>query len=69
MLDPDIDSFLDVSVAHSFVDDDPYGGFCDVVYDAGFAVVDFVGHAVGGWLVLLCFLGFRYGGEVEAHPF
>lgn len=48
MLDADVDSLLDVSVADSLVDDDAESGLCYVVDDAGFAVVDFVGHAVEG---------------------
>ena len=45
MLDADIDSFFDVSIADSLVDDDADGGFRDVVNHTGFAMVDFMGHA------------------------
>lgn len=46
MLNPDVDSLFQVAVAHFLVNDDPNGGFGDVVDYTGFAVVDFVGHAV-----------------------
>jgi hypothetical protein len=45
VLDSNIDTLLDVSVADLLVDDDSNGGFRDVVNDAGFAMVDFVWHA------------------------
>ena len=45
MLNADIDSLFDVSVTDSFVDYDANGGFGHIVDDAGFTVVDFVGHA------------------------
>lgn len=45
MLDADIDSFFDVSVADSLVYDDADSGFRDIVNHTGFAMVDFVGHA------------------------
>ena len=45
MLDSDIHALLDVPVADSLVDYDTHGGLRYVVDDAGFAVVDFVGHA------------------------
>lgn len=45
MFDADVDSLFDVPVSDTFVDDDADGGFCDVVDDTGFTVVDFVGHA------------------------
>lgn len=46
MLDTDVDSLLNVPVAYSLVDYDAHCGFGDIVDDAGFAVVNFVGHAV-----------------------
>lgn len=46
MLDPDVDSLLDVPIADSFVDDDPDRGLGNVIDDSSFAVVDFVRHAV-----------------------
>ena len=46
MLDADVDSLLNVPVANSLVDYDPNCGFGDIVDDAGFAVVNFVWHAV-----------------------
>ncbi len=46
MLDADIDSLLDVPVANSLVYYDTNCGFGNIVDDAGFAVVNFVGHAV-----------------------
>ena len=46
MLDADVDPFLDVSVANALVYNDPHCGLSDVVDDAGFAVVDFMWHAV-----------------------
>lgn len=45
MLDADIDSLLDVPVADSLVDYDTHCGLGDIIDDAGFAVVDFMGHA------------------------
>ena len=47
MLDPDVDTLFNVAIPDALVDDDADGGFGDVVDDAGFAVVDFVGHAGG----------------------
>lgn len=46
MLDSDIDSLLEVSVANFLVDDHSNGCFCDVVDDAGLTVVDLIGHAL-----------------------
>ena len=46
VLDADVDPLFDVAVADSLVDDDADGGFGNVVDNAGFAMVDFVGHAV-----------------------
>lgn len=46
MLNADIDSLLDVPVADPLVDYDTYCRLGDIVDDAGFAVVNFVGHAV-----------------------
>ena len=46
MLDADIDSLFDITVTDSFVDYDADSGFGYVVDDTGFAVVDFVGHAL-----------------------
>ena len=46
MLDADVDTLFDIAIADALVDDDADGGFSDVVDDAGFAVVDFMGHAV-----------------------
>ena len=46
MLDADVDSFLNVPVADSLVDYDSHRGFGDVVDDTGFAMVNFVRHAV-----------------------
>ena len=50
MFDADVDALLNVAIADDFVEDDAEGRFGDVVYHAGFAVVNFVRHAVGGWL-------------------
>ena len=46
MFDADVDSLFDVAVADSFVDYDAHCGFCDIVNDTRFSVVDFVRHAV-----------------------
>lgn len=48
MLYADVDSLFDVAITDSLVDDHANGGFGYVVDDAGFAMVDFVGHAVEG---------------------
>ena len=45
MLDTDVDTLLDISVADTFVDYDANGRFGYVVDDTSFTVVDFVGHA------------------------
>ena len=47
MLDPDVDSLLDVPIANSFVDDDADCGSGDIVDHAGFPMVNLVGHARG----------------------
>ena len=47
MFDADVDSLFDVPISDTFVDDNADSGFGDVVDDAGFAVVNFVGHARG----------------------
>lgn len=47
MLDADINALLDISVAHLLVEDDADGRLGHVVDDAGFAMVDFIGHAAG----------------------
>ena len=44
MLDSDIDTLFDVSIANPLVDDDSHGTLSDVVDDSGLAVVDFVWH-------------------------
>ena len=46
MLDADIDALFDISVANSFVNYDADSGSGNVVDDPGFAMVDFVGHAL-----------------------
>lgn len=46
MLDPDVDSFLDETVAYSFVDDHPDSRFRYVVDHSRFAVVDFHWHTL-----------------------
>ena len=45
MLDADIDSLFNVSITDALVYYDADGGFGDIVYNTGFAMVDFVGHA------------------------
>ena len=45
MLDSDVDSLLNVTIADLFVDNDPDCGLCDVVDYTCFAMIDFVGHA------------------------
>ena len=45
MLNPDIDSLFNVTVTNPLVDDDTHSRFCDVVYDAGLAMIYFVWHA------------------------
>lgn len=70
MLDANVDSLLNVSVADSLVDDDAESGLCHVVDNAGFAVVDFVGHAVEGvsFCLVCCFM-LRSKGGMERTPF
>lgn len=46
MLGADVDSFFDVAVADTLVDDDADGGFGDIVDDARLAVVDLAGHSL-----------------------
>ena len=46
MLDPNIDTLLDVAVADFLVDDYTNGGTGDVVNYSGLAMIDFVGHAL-----------------------
>lgn len=46
MFDPDVDSFLDETVAYSFVDDHADRRFRYVVDHSRFAVVDFHGHTL-----------------------
>lgn len=53
VLDADVYTLLDVSVADDLVDNDADGRFGDVVYDACLSVVDFVRHAF-----LDCTIGF-----------
>ncbi len=47
MLDAHVNALFNVAVADALVDDDAHGGFGYVVDYSGFAVVDFMGHAVG----------------------
>lgn len=46
VLDTNIDALFEVAVADGLVNGDTYGRFGDIVDDAGFAVVEFVGHAL-----------------------
>lgn len=46
MLDPNVDTLLDVAVAHFLVDDYTNGGTGDVVNYSGLAMIDFVRHAL-----------------------
>lgn len=54
MLDTNVDSLLDASIADTLVDDDPDRGFCNVVDNASFPVVDFMGHAGGQSVFTIC---------------
>jgi len=46
VLDPNVDTLLDVAVSDFLVDDNTNGGTGDVVNYSGLAVIDFVGHAL-----------------------
>ena len=45
VLDPDVDSLLEVAIANLLMADDADCGLCNVVYDASLAVIDLVRHA------------------------
>ena len=46
MFDANVDSLFNIPVADTLVDYDAHCGFGDIVDNAGFAVINFVGHAV-----------------------
>jgi hypothetical protein len=49
VLDPDVDSLLEVAVANLLMADDADCGLCNVVYDARLAVIDLVRHACANY--------------------
>jgi len=56
VLDPDVDSLLEVAVADLLMADNADGRFCDVVYDASLAVIDLVRHAYANYQYQRVFL-------------